>query len=211
MTTFTPTNADLHTESTASEAAKSTSNPQEKSSLLSLLITGAIMLALVFLLRMYIAKPFIVSGLSMYPTFDSWHYLIIDQFTYNFKREPRRGEVLIFHYPGDTSRFFIKRVIGLPGEKVTLRGYEVFINDIEKLDEPYVINAKKKRDTMEITLADDEYFVMGDNRKESADSRYWGPLKREHIVGRSLTRLFPLSKIDWLPGETTYRNTEHQN
>ncbi len=187
---------------------QATEPKQEEASLLSLIITGVVMLAVVLLLRMYIAKPFIVSGLSMYPTFDSWHYLIIDEFTYNFSREPERGEVVVFHYPGDTSRFFIKRIIGLPGETVAISGYDVSINGGAPLTEPYIIDTKKKRDTMEITLADDEYFVLGDNRKESADSRYWGPLQREHIVGRALTRLFPFTKIDWLPGEAEYGQAE---
>jgi signal peptidase I len=181
-----------------------TEKNQEQSSILSLIITGVLLLSFILFVRFYIAKPFIVSGLSMYPTFNSWHYLIIDEFTYNFKREPERGEVIVFHYPGDTSRFFIKRVIGLPGETVSIDGHTVTINGDFILDEPYVIEAKQKRDTIEMTLAAGEYFVLGDNRKESADSRYWGPLEREHIVGRALTRLFPFTLIDWLPGEVQY-------
>jgi len=196
---------DFSTEDISSTHASKTQDKKE-SSFLSLIITGVIMLAIVLLIRSYVAKPFIVSGMSMYPTFDSWHYLIIDEFTYNFIREPQRGEVLVFHYPGDPSRFFIKRIIGLPGETVSIHGYDVSINGNAPLTEPYIIDAKKKQDSMEITLKDDEYFMLGDNRKESADSRYWGPLKRKFIVGRPLIRLFPFRKIDWIPGEVAYES-----
>jgi len=201
-----PTDTTINTLKDA-DATISQAKNKDEASLLSLIITGVIMLAIVLLIRTYIAKPFIVSGVSMYPTFDSWHYLIIDEYTYNFSRDPQRGEVIVFHYPGDPSRFFIKRIIGLPGETVSIKGYNVSINGNTPLIEPYIIDTKKKRDTMEITLEDDEYFVLGDNRKESADSRYWGPLKREFIVGRPLTRLFPFNKIDWTPGEAAYGST----
>ncbi len=187
-----------------SDTNNSASSKTNKSSTLSLLITGLIVLGIVLSLRFYIVKPFIVSGVSMYPTFNSWHYLIIDEFTYNFMREPQRGEVIVFHYPKNTKRYFIKRVIGLPGETVSIHGTKVSINNSAPLDEPYIAKNKEKIDDISIKLANDEYFVMGDNRKESADSRYWGPLKRKFIVGRVLTRLFPFSKLGWLPGSTTY-------
>ena len=140
----------------------------------------------------------------MYPTFDSWHYLIIDKLTYNFIRVPQRGEVIVFHYPNDTKRFFIKRVIGLPGETVAILGETVTINGVVTLTEPYILDEKRKKDSLTTTLGADEYFILGDNRKESADSRYWGALNIEHIVGRPITRLFPLNKINWLPGEVKY-------
>ncbi len=180
------------------------SKQESTTSILSLIITGIVMLSIVLLIRTYIAKPFIVSGVSMYPTFDSWHYLIIDEYTYNFAREPQRGEVIVFHYPGDTKRYYIKRVIGLPGDTVTIKGGVVTINNSLTLDEPYILDKKKKYDDAQMTLSDDEYYVLGDNRKESADSRYWGALKREHIVGRALVRLFPLTEIDILPGKVQY-------
>ncbi len=201
--------AEIITEAVVDKVTDTTKGKQKKheeTSLLSLIITGLVMLAIVLLVRAYIAKPFIVSGVSMYPTFDSWDYLIIDEYTYNFSREPERGEVVVFHYPGDTSRYFIKRIIGLPGETVSITGYDVSINNGAPLNEPYIADTKKKRDTMDITLGDDEYFVLGDNRRESADSRYWGPLKREFIVGRPITRLFPFTQINWLPGKASYNN-----
>ncbi|MFC1720817.1 signal peptidase I [Patescibacteria group bacterium] len=163
-------------------------------------------LIIVVPIRMYIASPFIVSGGSMDPTFGNGHYLIIDQISYRFE-EPERGDVIVFKYPNDTSKFFIKRIIGLPGETVDLQnGSTVIKNEILPggftLDEPYV--KFKKNDTISITLADDEYFVMGDNRKASSDSRIWGPLKTEFIKGETLVRLLPITKVDIHPGEYSY-------
>ncbi len=192
--------------------AENSTKKESTASIVSLIITGIVMLSAVFLLRAYIVKPFIVSGVSMYPTFNSWNYLIIDEATYNFNREPLRGEVLVFHYPGDTSRFFIKRAIGLPGETVTLKDYSVTITTNDgsgstfTLNEPYIIDSKRKTADLKMVLGDDEYFMLGDNRQESADSRYWGALKREYIVGRPILRLFPLNQIDWMPGATDYNN-----
>ena len=163
-------------------------------------------LIIVVPIRMYIASPFIVSGGSMDPTFGNGHYLIVDQISYRFD-EPERGDVVIFKYPNDTSKFFIKRVIGLPGETVELRnGVTIIKNEMLPggftLDESYV--KFKKNDTMTITLAEDEYFMMGDNRKASSDSRVWGPLKEGFIKGETLVRLLPITKIDLHPGEYKY-------
>ena len=170
------------------------------------------MLAIVFGIRVYVAKPFIVQGVSMYPTFDSWHYLIIDELTYNLIREPLRGEVIVFHYPGDPSRYFIKRVIGLPGETISIEGFVVHITKADgtklTLTEPYILPIKEKVDHFSITLSPGDYFVMGDNRAESADSRFFGPLARHFIVGRALVRLFPFTTIGYLPGTATYNENQ---
>ena len=185
---------------------------ERNSSLLSLAVTAIVLFAAVFLLRTYIIKPFIVNGVSMYPTLNTFNYLLIDKATYNFKREPERGEVVVFKAPMYTDRYFIKRVIGLPGETVRIIGQEVQIDPNKPsgktftLDEPYIIDSKRKDSNVTITLKDDEYYMLGDNRLESADSRYWGPLKRDRIEGRALIRLFPLNKIDWLPGDYEYNN-----
>jgi signal peptidase I len=188
-------------------------NKQSKSSILSFVITAIILFAVVFLLRAYIIKPFIVNGLSMYPTFKSWDYLLIDQTTYNFIREPERGEVVVFHAPGEYNKsFYIKRVIGLPGETVHINGdvVSVELNDGSgktiTLTEPYVIDSKRKPAKVDVTLTDNEYYMLGDNRLESADSRYWGPLERDKIVGRPIVRLFPLNKVNMLPGDYNYSN-----
>ncbi len=153
--------------------------------------------------RMFIAQPFVVNGASMDPTFLDTQYLIVDQLSYRFKT-PERGSVLIFKYPKNESKYFIKRVIGLPGETVKIKDGVVTIVNAENkagfvLDEPYV--AFPKKDTSEMTLDSGEYFVMGDNRLGSADSRYWGPVPTKDIVGRPILRLFPISSASAFPGD----------
>ena len=174
----------------------------------NLIFFALLVLIIVLPIRLYVAKPFIVSGTSMFPTFDTWHYLIIDQLSYRLD-EPKRGDVIVFRYPQNPSRFFIKRIIGLPGETVTLEGTTTTITNDDHpegfvLAEPYVDDGHQKETDMVMRLGDDEYFVMGDNRKASADSRYWGPLEEERIVGRAYVRLFPFNDIDLLPGTATY-------
>ncbi len=159
-------------------------------------------LLMVFLVRTFIAQPFVVSGASMEPTFHTNEYLIVDQLSYEL-HNPNRGEVIIFKYPLIPSRFFIKRVIGLPGETIKITGNTVEIKEVGAetfftLDEPYIEFPKESY--VETTLAEDEYFVMGDNRMASLDSRSWGPLKESFIVGKAFVRLFPMSKIDIFPG-----------
>ena len=162
-----------------------------------------IALIIVIPIRMFVAQPFIVSGASMEDTFRHSEYLIVDQLTYHLQ-EPRRGDVAIFRYPQDPSKFFIKRVIGLPGDTVVIDGDQVVIRNSAypegfTLQEPYV--RRMSGDAfIEETLGDREFFVMGDNRDESSDSRVWGVLQQENIIGRALLRLFPVSGIGFMPG-----------
>jgi signal peptidase I len=178
----------------------------------SLLTFILIVLAIVIPIRIYVAKPFIVSGASMYPNLDSWHYLIVDQLSYHF-REPERGEVVVMLYPVDNSTYFIKRIIGLPGETVRISGSTVTIINKDNpsgfiLDEPYVAAENHTVNEQEMHLQSTDYFVMGDNRKASADSRYWGPLPRSNIVGRAFIRLFPFTQIGILPASLgSFSNT----
>lgn len=160
-----------------------------------------ISLAVVFAIRYFVAQPFIVSGDSMIPTFRNGEYLIVDQLSYRFG-PPERGDVIIMRYPLDTKKYFIKRIIGLPGETLSIEGSAVTVTLIDGksfvLPEPYVKNPRE--DSVTVTLKNDEYFVMGDNRAASSDSRRWGPLPEEDIVGRPLVRLFPFSRINVFPG-----------
>ncbi len=153
-------------------------------------------------IRMLIAQPFIVSGSSMFPTFENKQYLIVDQISYRFD-EPKRGDVVIFRFPLDTSKFFIKRVIGLPEEKVVIKKGEISVFDKDgnetKLEEPYLENTSS--DSFTINLKEGEYFVLGDNRIASSDSRSWGVLPRENIIGKALVRLLPIEDISLHPGE----------
>lgn len=156
-------------------------------------------------IRLFVAKPFIVSGASMDPTFATGQYLIVDELSYHFG-SPERGDVIIFKYPLDTTQYFIKRVIGLPGETVNIHGGKVSITKADgtvlNLEEPYVKNIGNGSE-MSVTLPSDQYFVMGDNRPESSDSRYWGLLPRSDIVGRAFVRLLPVTEVGVLPGSTS--------
>lgn len=169
-------------------------------------------LIIVIPFRTYIAQPFLVSGPSMDDTFANGQYLIVDELTYNL-RDPQRGEVVIFHYPVDIKKFFIKRVVGLPGETIEINNNVVTIckpdclTDTNKfvLAEPYVKLDKQgtPRPNSVVTLKAGEYYVLGDNRALSSDSRIWGPVKRELFSGRPFLRLFPLSKMEVFPGQVS--------
>ena len=183
--------------------------PQKKSNFwleLGKLIVLSIIIVIPF--RLFIAQPFIVDGASMDPTFKNGQYLIVDEISYRFNN-PERGSVLIFRYPRDPSKFFIKRVIGLPNETIEITEGIVTIKNAENpegiiLNEPYV--KFSKQDNFNFTLQKNEFFVMGDNRLNSADSRIWGPVPREDVVGRPIVRFYP---FDFFPGQAIVKiNTQ---
>ncbi len=170
-----------------------------------------IALAIVIPVRAYVAQPFVVSGASMDPTFATGQYLIVDELSYHFET-PERGQVIIFKYPKDIKTYFIKRIIGLPGETVSINKGELTIINKEhpegfKLNEPYIDPSHKSAEYFTTILRDNEYFVMGDNRAQSSDSRSWGPLDKELIVGRPFVRLLPVTKIKLLPGVQKPQNS----
>jgi signal peptidase I len=161
-----------------------------------------IALLIVIPIRMFIAQPFIVSGESMIPTFNNGEYLIVDELSY-LVGEPVRNDVVIFRFPNDTKRYFIKRIIGMPNEEIIINDGSVTIKNSSypegfTLAEPYI---NEQFDTSSSFFTkDNEYFVMGDNRNRSSDSRVWGILPRKLIVGRAYLRLLPINKISHLPG-----------
>jgi signal peptidase I len=167
-------------------------------------IATFLVLAVIIVLpvRLFVAQPFVVEGESMFPTFDSGDYLIVDELTYKFS-VPRRGDVIVFRYPGNESVFYIKRVIGLPGETVSIDRGKVTITKADgnkiTLDEPYVV-AEDATYSESTVIGANEYFVMGDNRPRSSDSRVWGLLPKREIMGRAFLRLLPASDIDVFPG-----------
>ncbi len=186
-----------------------TKPPQKKENVvLDVFRFAFIALLIVIPFRLFVAQPFIVSGASMDPTFETGDYLIIDQLTYEFEN-PERGDVIIFMFPDDTKKFFIKRVVGLPGEVIEIQNQTVTINTEENtgkfiLDEPYIDNRNTRSDFLTVVLDEEEYFVLGDNRRASSDSRAWGPVDKELIVGRALLQLLPVNKINLLPGVFRY-------
>lgn len=157
----------------------------------------------VLIIQTFIGRTFIVIGNSMKPTFENGDYLIIDKLSYKTFKNPDRFEVIVFHPPYDNKVYYIKRIIGLPGETVSVTGNDVEIsgkNGTNKfqLDEPYRSTDGNKNTVVE--LGEDEYFVMGDNREVSSDSREWGKLKKSSISGRAFIRLYPLTSINLWPG-----------
>lgn len=189
----------------STQSSESTQKGQQR----SLFFYTVVALGLALFIRFFVAAPYVVQGASMEPNFHDWNYLIVDRVSYHLDN-PERGDIIIFDLPQDTSRSLIKRVIGLPGEAVTLIGGVITIeNDTNpqgfKLEEPYLDpqNIGGVGD-MRVVLGEDQYFVLGDNRKVSADSRLWGPLPRNDIAGRVLLRLYPLNMIGLLPAEARY-------
>lgn len=201
FTDMEPTN---ETEKKNSENISERAGGSPKESLFDFVKFAILAIIVVIPIRLFIAQPFIVSGASMVPTFESGHYLIIDELSYRFE-EPKRGEVIVFRFPPEPSKFLIKRIAGLPGETVSIKGTDVLIQNTEHPDgfvwKQGAISASRERGDQTVTLNAGEYFVLGDNRDQSADSRLWGALKREFIVGRPLVRLLPLSDIGVFPGE----------
>jgi len=152
-------------------------------------------LLIVVPIRYFIFQPFIVQGQSMEPNFFQRDYLIIDQLSYRFK-DPQRGEVIVFSYPGNTSQKYIKRIIGLPGETIVVEEGKVYLLDKEDklhfLDETdYLPQGVITQEDLRENLDSEQYFVMGDNRAFSSDSRRWGSLEEEYIIGRVFLRLWP--------------------
>lgn len=162
----------------------------------------AFILAMVIIvpIRYFIVQPFFVRGSSMEPNFHDGEYLVIDQLSYRF-REPRRGEVVVFRYPQDHSQFFIKRVVGLPGEDVRVSDGRVFITSntysagVEIDEAEYLAPGVRTGGQIDIHLGEGEYFILGDNRPASSDSRSWGTVHANEFVGRAWLRLWPLDRI----------------
>ena len=152
----------------------------------------------VFLVRYFIAQPFLVRGSSMEPTFTNGNYLIIDEIAYRF-RNPQRGEVIVFRFPREYSTFYIKRIIGLPGETVEVKNNEVTVIDVNGnkhvVGEKYLpVGEKTNGDILE-KLNSGQYFVMGDNREFSYDSRMWGSVPEGNIIGLVRFRLWPVGQV----------------
>lgn len=161
-------------------------------------------MAIILPVRYFLIQPFYVKGASMEPSFHDHEYLIIDEISYRFE-EPQRGQVVVFRYPRNPQEYFIKRIIGLPDEKIQIKNGEIKIFNAEypegfMLDERYLLTDLATYDQYDqneapIIIGPDEYFVLGDNRNASKDSRSFGPVNKSLITGKVLFRGWPLSKI----------------
>lgn len=185
------------------------------------LIETVILALIIFLALQFSVQNFKVEGSSMQTTIEPGQFLLVNKlvyfnlnprdvrsvmaFTSSAKAErvypfhaPRRTDVVIFHFPRDPSRDFVKRVIGLPGETIEIDDGFVFINGT-KLDEPYITSTKRDTRNMKpLTVGDDAYFVMGDNRRASNDSRDWGTVPTALIIGRAWVSYWPLDRLSTL-------------
>jgi signal peptidase I len=162
--------------------------------------TTAIIVIVAFLIRFFLIQPFLVEGESMEPNFHNNEYLIIQKISGYFDNY-QRGDVIVFKYPNNPEISYIKRIIGLPNEKIKFDRGKVSIYNSQysqgkELSEDYLLSKiDETNQILEKNLGQDEYFVMGDNRNNSSDSREWGILNKKYIQGKVLIRLYPFSDI----------------
>lgn len=159
-----------------------------------------ISLAIIIPIRYFLFQPFFVRGASMEPNFEDGEYLIIDEISYRFN-DPQRGDVIIFKYPNNPSQYYIKRIIGLPEETVKIEDGNVIIFNKKNLsgfileESIYLEEDIFVPGNMETKLDENDYFVLGDNRQASSDSRRWGPVPRHYIIGRAWIRAWPFNRL----------------
>jgi signal peptidase I len=163
---------------------------------LKILITAVI---LALLIRTFVAEPRFIPSASMVPTLELGDRLVVEKISYKL-HPPVYPDIVVFAVPPQlqaegyqADQAFIKRVIGLPGDRISLKNGRVYRNDLP-LAEPYVMVTPKPEDISNITVPADEIFVMGDNRNNSNDSRYWGTLPLKNLIGKAVWRFFPLTR-----------------
>lgn len=185
--------------------------------LLEMVKMFALAVVIIVPIKLFLFQPFIVRGISMEPTFSESEYLITNEFGYKYteislfgkglfdvkpSKEFNRHEVVVFRSPAKDKEFYIKRIIGLPGERIEIKdGMITIYNEEHKdgfvLDESvYLSEGRKTNGLVDMVLADDEYFVMGDNRMHSSDSRSFGPVNKSEFIGKVLLRAWPFSRFD---------------
>lgn len=163
--------------------------------------TVLICLAIILPIRYFVAQPFYVKGASMEPNFHEHDYLLVDEISYRFG-DPKRGDVVVFRYPKDPQEYFIKRIVGLPGETVEIKDGNIFVSnsaeEVLKLTESYLPSFTETVSQINepVTLKDNEFFVLGDNRNGSKDSRSFGPVDKSFIIGRTFFRGLPFSRVE---------------
>ncbi len=182
----------------AVEALPDTPKAKTIALVLEMIQVLAVSLAIIIPVRWFLIQPFYVQGASMEPNFFDHEYLIIDELSYRLGN-PQRGDVVVFHYPNDPKQFFIKRVIGLPGETVEISDGKIRIYNVPHpngmlLDETAYLDQDFTAASQTVTLKADQYYLLGDNRSSSLDSRFFGPVSRKHVVGRVWVRGYPVDR-----------------
>lgn len=165
--------------------------------------TGVIVFLIAFSIRYFLIQPFIVEGGSMLPNFVDQEYLLAEKLSY-IVSDPKRGDVVIFKPPNSPTQNYIKRIIGLPGDTISISENQITIKNDDNssgqiISEPYIPDdfqtLTSKKDEFKLTLGENSYFVMGDNREHSSDSREWGILPRTNMIGRAWLTIKPLEKF----------------
>ncbi|OGK39474.1 signal peptidase I [Candidatus Roizmanbacteria bacterium RIFCSPLOWO2_01_FULL_37_12] len=158
--------------------------------------------SLFIVIYLFIAAPSQVKGASMEPSFESGEYIMTSKITYKF-RKPHRGDVIVFKSLKNPDIDYIKRIIGLPGDKIEIKNSDVFVNDL-KLTEGYIFDKTNLweggfiQENVPIVVPEGSIFVMGDNRPRSSDSREFGPVPLDAIIGEVFYRYFPTEKMGWI-------------
>lgn len=166
--------------------------------------TIVVALSIFVVIYLFILQPHEIKGSSMEPNFHNNEYILTDKISYRFK-DPERGNIIVFKAPKNPDIDYIKRIIGLPGDRVKVEKGDVYIND-KKLPEPYLHDksllfpGSYMQEGINVTVAPGEYFVMGDNRPHSSDSREFGPIPKKSIIGKAFLRYWPIKEIGIISG-----------
>lgn len=154
----------------------------------------AVILAIV--IRIFLFEPFYIPSWSMSPILKPGDKIIVNKFTYRIS-QPKRGDIVVFKYPKNPKKDYIKRIIGLPGETIKVRNNKVFVDERE-LVETYLSDGLIYPDFGPVVIDNGKYFMMGDNRSDSLDSRYWGTLDRKLMLGEAMVIFWPISRLEVL-------------
>lgn len=180
--------------------------PSLKNHIIEFTQTLVVFLAIGSVIYLFAVQPHKVSGCSMCPNFHTGDYILTDKITYRFS-EPKRGDIIVFKNPRDPAQDFIKRIIGVPGDKIKIKDGHVYLNG-HIIKEPYLdpnlmTNPQAfLNDDEEVTVKNDNYIVFGDNRPGSSDSREWGLLPKENIIGKAFFRYWPKEVIGLIPHDS---------
>jgi len=156
----------------------------------------AIAVVLAVIIRVFLFQPFFIPSGSMEPTLIEGDRIIVSKIHYRLGN-PKRGEIIVFKYPVDPKKDFIKRVIGLPGETLEIRDSKLYING-EFVEQPFLPPGLSYGSYGPVTIPEGQYFMMGDNRNNSEDSRFWGMLPQENIIGKTLLIYWPVNRVQLL-------------